>query len=216
MMYSKECASVAQTIKLNPKDQKASEHLHDLMTAHYLQLTQKERSEYRQLLASYSNWPNVTTYDEKEPGTRIQIKGQLLNEKKEPVPGATLFIFQTDSRGYYAPDDSIRGRMNEPDPRLFGYLRSDATGHFEINTIRPASYPKPYNGRLIPQHMHINITVPGYAQKNVQMVFQDDPAMNDYWQKWARDLDYPILYLNYPLKGYPTGLLNITIKKGAN
>jgi protocatechuate 3,4-dioxygenase beta subunit len=94
-------------------------------------------------------------------------------------------FFQTDSRGYYTPFDSAQNKMGEPDARLFGFLKTDANGNFEIHTIRPASYPKKYEGRTIPQHIHNNITAKGYANQNLQMVFDDDPAMNDYWRQWA-------------------------------
>jgi protocatechuate 3,4-dioxygenase beta subunit len=66
--------------------------------------------------------------------------------------------------------------MGEPDARLFCFLKTDENGNFEIRTIRPASYPMQYNGRTIPQHIHNNITARGYTGRNLQMVFEDDPA----------------------------------------
>ena len=75
-------------------------------------------------------------------------------------------------------------------------MKTDNNGNFEIHTIRPASYPIKYGGRTIPQHVHNNITAQGYTAKYLQMVFDDDPAMNDYWKKWAAGNRFPLLKLN--------------------
>ena len=102
--------------------------------------------------------------------------------------------------------------MGENDARLFAYLKSDVKGNIELKTIRPASYPKKYNGRSIPQHIHFNISASGYKDKNIQMVFQDDLVMDAYWQKWARDADFPIVKLSY-LKDKTVGNFEVLLRK---
>ena len=53
---------------------------------------------------------------------------------------------------------------------------------------------KKYNGRLIPQHIHFNINAKGYSNQNLQIAFEDDPAMKDiYWKEWAAKANYPII-----------------------
>jgi protocatechuate 3,4-dioxygenase beta subunit len=185
-----------QALKQQPKNQQAWQQLYALLNDNYVKLTAAERTRLRKVLEQYGIWSTGITYTVAEPGIKIIIKGHVINAQGKPVPNATLHIFQTDSRGYYTPLDSAERKMGEPDARLFCFLKTDSNGNFEINTIRPASYPLQYNGKTIPQHIHNNITAAGYKDKNLQMVFDDDPAMNDYWRQWATSNGYPILKLN--------------------
>ena len=150
------------------------------MNENYVKLTVAERIRLRKVLEQYGIWSTGVLYTANEPGTKIIIKGHVTNAQGKPIANASIHIFQTDSHGYYTPLDSAEKKMGEPDARLFCFLKTDSNGNFEINTIRPASYPLQYNGRTIPQHVHNNITAAGYKDKNLQMVFDDDPAMNDY------------------------------------
>ena len=185
-----------QALNHHPKDQQAWQQLYILINENYTKLSAAERARLRKLLEQYATWSTGTLYAAGEPGAKIIIKGHIINSQGKPVANASVHIFQTDSRGYYTPLDSIEKKMGEPDARLFCFLKTDSNGYFEINTIRPASYPLQYKGRTIPQHIHNNITVQGYAGKNLQMIFDDDPAMNDYWRQWATQNGYPVLKLN--------------------
>ena len=183
-------------LKQNPQDQKNWQQLYTLVNDNYTKLTAEERTGIRKVLEQYGIWSTGTTYTANEPGTKIIIKGHVINAEGKPIANAALHIFQTDSRGYYTPLDSAEKKMGEPDARLFCFLKTDNNGNFEIHTIRPASYPIKYGGRTIPQHVHNNITAQGYTAKYLQMVFDDDPAMNDYWKKWAAGNRFPLLKLN--------------------
>ena len=185
-----------QVLKQHPMDQQVWQDLYALMNENYTKLTATERARLRKVLEQYATWSTGTLYTTSEPGTKIIIKGHVANAQGKPIANASLHIFQTDSRGYYTPLDSAENKMGEPDARLFCFLKTDANGNFVIYTIRPASYPKQYNGRTIPQHIHNNITAQGYTNKNLQMVFDDDPAMNDYWRQWATGNGFPVLKLN--------------------
>ena len=191
-----EIQQAEQALKQHPKDQQAWQKLYALMNENYVKLTATERTRLRKVLQQYGIWPAGTLYTVNEPGTKIIIKGRIINTAGKPIANASLHIFQTDSHGYYTPLDSIEKKMGEPDARLFCFLKTDASGSFEIHTIRPASYPMQYNGRTIPQHIHNNVTARGYTGKNLQMVFDDDPAMNAYWQQWAATNNYPVIQLD--------------------
>ena len=184
------------TLKQHPKDQANWQQLYTLINENYVKLTVAERIRLRKVLEQYGIWSTGTTYTANEPGIKIIIKGHVVNAQGKPIANASLHIFQTDSRGYYTPLDSAEKKMGEPDARLFCFLKTDNNGSFEIHTIRPASYPLQYNGRTIPQHIHNKISAQGYKDKNLQMVFDDDPAMNDFWRKWATDNGFPVLKLN--------------------
>ena len=195
-------------LKKHPKDQQAWQQLYALMNDNYVKLTADERARLRKILQQYGIWSTGTLYTPNEPGTRIIIKGHVINTEGKPVANASLNIFQTDSHGYYTPLDSIEKKMGEPDARLFCFLKTDENGSFEIHTVRPASYPMQYDGRTIPQHIHNNITARGYTGKNLQMVFEDDPAMNSYWRLWAANNNFPVLQLNNDV---PEKIATVTI-----
>ena len=139
----------------HPRNQQAWQQLYTLMNENYIQLTAAERSRLRKILEQFGNWSTGTLYTAGEPGTKIIVKCHLMNTAGKPIANASLHVFQTDSHGYYTPLDSIEKKMGEPDARLFCFLRTDSNGNFLINTIRPASYPKQYNGRTTPQHIHL-------------------------------------------------------------
>src|SRR5262245_51909385 len=79
-----------------------------------------------------------------EPGPRLLVRGRLFAPDGErPAAGALVYASQTDATGVYNPD------RNAP-PRLRGYMKTDADGRFEYETIRPGSYP----GTRNPAHVH--------------------------------------------------------------
>ena len=129
-----------------------------------------------------------------EPGQRLEIAGLLLDDAGKPIAGAQIHIYQTDATGYYTPERA----MDEPHARLSGWLRTDNGGRFRLVTIRPGGYPQPVHlgdrDRKIPAHIHMDIKADGYAPRNLQAVFIDDPRLADsYWQEWVRRLGQPVI-----------------------
>lgn len=175
--------------------------LHFYLVEHYTGLSAKERSAVREVLKKHAVWPFENVCPDTEPGVPITISGRLVADSGKPVPAASVHIFQTNSQGYYSPGDATTGRMMEKDPRLEGFLTTDSSGVFSIRTIHPASYPKKYEGRLIPAHIHLVVQAAGFHQKAVQMVFEDDPALTEYWMEWARKNGFPIIRLETTEKG---------------
>lgn len=166
-----------------------------LLAEHYTDLSTEERKSLRASLEKHAKWSSVTLCPDTERGVNLHLEGRLLNEKNQAVAGAKLHIFHTDSRGFYSPLDSITGRMLEQDPRLDGFLQTDEQGRFSIQTVRPANYPKKYEGRLLPQHIHVLAHADGYAIRSAQVVFTDDPAMNEHWLDWAKKGKHPLVQL---------------------
>ena len=105
-----------------------------------------------------------------EPGERLEVKGVVYAaDGKTPVPGASLYVYQTDARGHYRPEDA----MGNQNPRLMLLLRSDAAGRYAYRTIRPGSYP----GTRVPQHIHYEVAAPGHASRIFEIVFDQDPLV---------------------------------------
>ena len=103
-----------------------------------------------------------------EPGDRLEVSGTVYAaDGRTPIAGASLYVYQTDARGYYKPDDAMGNR----DPRLRVLLRTDARGRYSYRTIRPGSYPS----TRVPKHIHYEVAAPGHGARIFEIVFEDDP-----------------------------------------
>jgi len=56
--------------------------------------------------------------------------------------------------------------MDEPNSRIFGYLRTGANGRYEFRTVRPSGYSFPLPNRtgdraLVPVHIHFIVSAEG-------------------------------------------------------
>jgi protocatechuate 3,4-dioxygenase beta subunit len=115
-----------------------------------------------------------------EPGERLVVSGTVFAaDGKTPIPGASLYVYQTDAKGHYRVDDPMGNR----NPRLFALLRSDAGGKYSYRTIRPASYP---DTRVV-QHIHYEVTAQGHGSRIFEIVFEDDPVMTDEIRRRAKE-----------------------------
>ncbi len=187
-------AQLEKAFLSNPTDHHQYEKLSFLVSEHYLQLTIAERKEIRAFLSAHSLFSNIHIPPPNEAGQLITVSGTVKDAKGSPLKNIKLFIFHTDTKGYYAPTDAASKRMNEPDPRLWGYVITDKEGKYSFKTIHPGTYPIKYEGRFIPQHIHIQIVEKGYEPYNIQMAFEDDPAMKDtYWRDWAIKQKFPVI-----------------------
>ncbi|HET6670524.1 MAG TPA: hypothetical protein VFH15_09850 [Pyrinomonadaceae bacterium] len=175
----------AKTLEKNPADANARETLKRLIDSPN-PVSSEQSQRIREILRQYARAEKVTVANKDEPGERLTVSGTVRNTAGQPVAGALIYVFQTDTNGHYT-----RTRvMNEPNARLFGFVKTDNAGHYEFNTIRPGGYPGA-PGREgeqwgIPQHIHFQVAASGYQFRNFQMVFADDPRMTPYWHDWAR------------------------------
>lgn len=81
--------------------------LHFIVTNHYLQLTSIERSSIRNALEKQAKWSDEKLCSDKERGTKITIKGRVLDVHQQPIPNAQLSIFHADNGGYYATKHKV-------------------------------------------------------------------------------------------------------------
>lgn len=102
-----------------------------------------------------------------EPGQPLSVSGVVIGADGAPVSGASLYVYQTDHEGYYG----VKPASDNRNPRLKVFLRSDAHGNFSFTTVKPGSYP---NSR-IPAHIHFEVSAPGRAARNFEIVFEGDP-----------------------------------------
>src|ERR1051325_8500390 len=113
----------------------------------------------------------VTVAAKTEPGERLMVSGKVTDAEGRPLAGVSVYVYHTDNRGYYSSEVNDDNR----NPRLRGYMRPDAQGQYEFDTIKPAHYP---NNR-IPAHIHYVVTADGYKERVFEIVFEGDEFIDD-------------------------------------
>jgi protocatechuate 3,4-dioxygenase beta subunit len=132
-------------------------------------------SSFRDLIKAHCDNKPLAITTANEPGKRIKVIGIVKNETGAPVTDVIVYLYQTDSRGWYAADaphiTSNNGDMGHA--RLFGYVKTDENGRFELHTVKPSGYPK----SDLPAHIHVQVDVPGYAAFVSEFLFDDDERL---------------------------------------
>ena len=121
----------------------------------------------------------VSLVDKNEPGEPLIVSGTVYDQDgKTPLEGVSIYVYQTDAKGYYSKEGS--GSSN---PRIKGWMRTNAEGKYEFRTIKPASYP----GRRIPAHIHCKVSGAGYSDQFIdEFLFEGDPYLTkDDFQKFG-------------------------------
>ena len=104
-----------------------------------------------------------------EPGERLMVTGQVFGlNGRTPVPGITVYAYNTDAQGYYGENHKAYP------PRLYGWMKTDGAGCFELLTIRPGRYP----AMQVPAHIHFALWGGGYPPQWVdELRFEEDPYL---------------------------------------
>jgi protocatechuate 3,4-dioxygenase beta subunit len=113
----------------------------------------------------------VAVAAKEEPGERLIVTGQVFGpDGKTPLAGASVYVYHTDAKGLYTPETN-----DNRNPRLRGYMRTDAQGRYEYSTIKPAPYP---NNRIA-AHIHYVVNAPGHQERVFEIVFEGDPNIDE-------------------------------------
>jgi protocatechuate 3,4-dioxygenase beta subunit len=184
----KRCEAALQQ---NPEDDQALEQLHRLV-AEASSLPRDESLRLKQIIRKYTRHASTTLAPPSEPGEPMIVFGTIRDAKGNPIAGALIYVFHADAKGHYTRDRP----MDEPNSRLFGYMKTGADGCYQFRTIRPGGYPQ----APIPQHIHMLVTAAGYrdhrCQSTCQLVFADDPRADGGWHKRASR--HPVLSVTRP------------------
>jgi protocatechuate 3,4-dioxygenase beta subunit len=109
------------------------------------------------------------------------VSGRVLSTRGEPIGGATIDLWQSNSEGWY--DVQLADAGGKP---LRGTLRSEPDGRYWFRTILPTSYPVPTDGpvgRLLtrmgrhsmrPAHLHFMIAAPGFETTVTHLFVKGD------------------------------------------
>ncbi|MGH9900569.1 MAG: hypothetical protein ACRD68_01880 [Pyrinomonadaceae bacterium] len=125
-----------------------------------------------------SSWKAVLVSDA-EPGEALIVSGKVYAaDGDRPLAKASVYVYQTDARGYYGAGESNDSR----NPRLRATMRTDAEGRYEFRTIKPGPYP----GGGVPAHIHYVVSAPGHREKVFEIVFEGDPYVDERVRADAR------------------------------
>ena len=199
----------AKVLEKNPADANAHNSLKSLIDSPN-PVSNEQSQRIREILRQYARAEKISLISAAEPGDRLTLSGTVHDRDGKPVVGAVISVFQTDANGHYT-----RARvMNEPNARLFGFLKTDSLGHYEFDTIRPGAYPteSQAESRRIPQHIHFQVTAAGFQFRNFQMVFADDSRMTPYWHEWARKGNNQVVIVTRDQNGRQHAVCDITLQ----
>ena len=128
-------------------------------------------------------------------GQVVYLTGRVLNENCQPIPDATIILWQASSTGAYNHNrDSANRSFRHPvtgeqmerkiDPsfQYWGRALTDAAGGYLFKTIIPGFYPADVNGGWYrPPHLHIMVSAMGYPQFVTQMYFRGEDIVDNDW-----------------------------------
>lgn len=117
-------------------------------------------------------------------GQVVVLRGNVKNESAQPLANATVDFWQNADNGLYWQQDPSQAQDN-----LRCQFKVDATGCFELVTIRPKPYTIPTDGpvgRMFraaqrspwrPAHNHIIVEAPGYKTLVTELFDPQDPYL---------------------------------------
>ena len=143
-----------------------------------------------------------------EPGEPIILSGTIYEaDGVTPDSGITLFLYQTDAGGYYH-----RPKEDVFHPRLFGWLRTEKSGRYEIHTIKPAAEILAPDE---PAHIHVHIFGKGMQEHFLhEFWFQADRRITPDQAKKFSELGTfsPVVTLTKGKDGFTRGTRNIRVR----
>ena len=131
---------------------------------------------FRELIKKYCTTAPTKIATDSEPGKKIKVLATLEDGDGKTVAGAVVYFYQTDARGWYAADrPHVGGNSGDQrHARLFGYAKTDASGKFEIHTVKPSGYPQ----SDLPAHIHVEVhDPPSYQPLITEFLFDDDERL---------------------------------------
>jgi protocatechuate 3,4-dioxygenase, alpha subunit len=109
-------------------------------------------------------------------GTRIVIRGRVLDGDGNPVSDAAIETWQANAHGKYAHPDDVQEKLVEDKFKGFGRVLTSGDGAFQLATIKPGRVPGP-GGVLQAPHVVAIVFMRGLLKHLLTRIyFPDDPA----------------------------------------
>jgi protocatechuate 3,4-dioxygenase beta subunit len=106
-------------------------------------------------------------------GQLIYVLGKILDERCNPIAGATVEIWQACKSGRYNNPNDTNPAALDPDFKYWGEASTNAQGEYSFKTIKPGAYPADTNW-VRPPHIHFKVSRLGYHDLITQMYFQGE------------------------------------------
>lgn len=132
----------------------------------------------REIIKKHAKAEKINIASGNEPGTRITVSGTVTDKNNNPLNNLLVYVYQTSDKGWYS-DTGAHILVNMGDikhARLFGYFKTDHSGRFEFETIKPKGYPKSDLAAHIHIHMWTSDNKPVLGITG-ELQFEDDPRM---------------------------------------
>jgi protocatechuate 3,4-dioxygenase, alpha subunit len=111
-------------------------------------------------------------------GTRITIRGRVLDGDNQPVPDAVLEIWQADANGRYAHPEDARDLLGPNHFWGFGRVPVNDQGEFCFSTIKPGSVPMPTEVKQAP-HLVVSVFMRGLLRRLITRIYFPGESAND-------------------------------------
>jgi protocatechuate 3,4-dioxygenase, alpha subunit len=111
-------------------------------------------------------------------GEKIEIAGRVLDADGEPIPDATLELWQANAHGKYAHPDDTQEKPADPAFSGFGRIPTEKDGAFRFTTIKPGQVPGP-DGTLQAPHIVVSVFMRGLLRRLVTRIYFPDEPRND-------------------------------------
>lgn len=135
---------------------------------------------YREGAPKYARDASIAQRGEAD-GPSVRLSGRIVDTDGQPVPEATLDVWETAPSGLYEQQDP-----DQPDMNLRGVFAADGDGTYALRAVRPVSYPIPYDGPTgdllhvmgrhpyRPAHIHMIVRAPGFKTLVSQIYDRED------------------------------------------
>lgn len=137
-------------------------------------------------------------------GQVVEIQGTLQDDNCQPVPDATIIIWQASESGRYnhkgdsantdfldPRDGTLIQRTLDPYFQSWGQATTDSAGQYSFKTIVPGFYPADLdNGWYRPPHIHFMVSATGFPQFVTQMYFRGEEIKDNDFIQELNDQDF--------------------------
>jgi len=200
---------VAFFLSLNACSQSTKKQNPDLKTS----VTNKEKPSWSGTFEVPENasWRTIIPPNG-ELGEKLIISGTVyLPDGRTPAKDVIIYVHHTNSKGIYPKKGTEKGN-GKYHGYLRGWMKTNANGKYEFETIRPAPYQS-HDGE--PAHIHYNIEAPNYPEYWLTgLWFSDDPRVTAYKDKTERDGGFTnITTLSIDENNVLRGTRNIILEK---
>lgn len=143
-------------------------------------------------------------------GDVVLVKGCVLDTDGQPIPGATLDIWQTAPNGLYSSQDPEQDEFS-----FHAKFTTEADASYRFTTVKPVPYTVPTDGPVgkilnatgrhpwRPSHLHYIVEAEGYKPLVTEVFPDDDEYLDQDTVFGVRD-DLLMKYQTQPAGSFPS------------